>query len=106
MHSAPWSVGSQGSENVSHGCINVSPSNAKWFYNLSQRGDPITVTGSDRELEPENGWGYWQVKWQDWVKGSALKRSVTTAAHVDAATLSAQQGARPKAPEKQRAEGN
>ncbi|WP_179842939.1 L,D-transpeptidase [Actinomadura luteofluorescens] len=106
VHSAPWSVGSQGSENVSHGCINVSPSNAKWFYNLSQRGDPITVTGSDRELDAENGWGYWQVKWQDWVKGSALKRSVTTAAHVDAATLSAQRGAKPKAPEKQRAEGN
>jgi lipoprotein-anchoring transpeptidase ErfK/SrfK len=104
VHSAPWSVGSQGSENVSHGCINISPSNAKWFYNLSQRGDPITVTGSSRELEPENGWGYWQVKWQDWTKGSALKRSVTTAPHVDAATLSAQRGA--EAPGAQRAEGD
>jgi lipoprotein-anchoring transpeptidase ErfK/SrfK len=107
VHSAPWSVGSQGHENVSHGCINISPSNAKWFYRLSQRGDPVTVTGSSRQLEPENGWGYWQVKWNDWVKGSALKRSVTTAPHVDAATLSAQQhGAKPKAPEKQRAEGD
>ncbi|WP_240810060.1 Ig-like domain-containing protein [Actinomadura sp. WMMA1423] len=103
VHSAPWSVGSQGSENVSHGCINISPSNAKWFYNLAQRGDPITVTGSSRQLEPENGWGYWQVKWQNWVKGSALKRSVTTAPHVDAATLSAQRGA--QAPGG-RAEGN
>ncbi|TDD80617.1 hypothetical protein E1293_20375 [Actinomadura darangshiensis] len=107
VHSAPWSVGSQGHENVSHGCINISPSNAKWFYKLSQRGDPVTVTGTSRELEPENGWGYWQVKWNDWVKGSALKRSVTTAPHVDAATLSAQQqGAKHKAPQKQRAEGH
>ncbi|WP_433478287.1 Ig-like domain-containing protein [Spirillospora sp. CA-142024] len=109
VHSAPWSVGSQGSVNVSHGCINISPSNANWFYKMSLRGDPVRVTGSSRELEPENGWGYWQVKWNDWVKGSALKRSVTTAPHVDAATLSAQQkqqGAKPKAPEKQRAEGN
>ena len=28
VHSAPWSVGSQGSDNVSHGCLNVSPENA------------------------------------------------------------------------------
>ena len=28
VHSAPWSVGSQGETNVSHGCINISPANA------------------------------------------------------------------------------
>ena len=27
VHAAPWSVGSQGYSNVSHGCLNVSPSN-------------------------------------------------------------------------------
>lgn len=108
VHSAPWSVGSQGSENVSHGCINISPSNAKWFYNLSYRGDPVEVTGTSRKLEPDNGWGFWQVGWNDWVKGGALKRPVTTAPRPDAATLSAQQGqgAQPKAPHKQGAEGN
>jgi hypothetical protein len=108
VHSAPWSVGSQGSSNVSHGCINISPSNAKWFYNLSYRGDPVEVTGTSRELEPDNGWGFWQLKWDDWVKGGALKRAVTTAPRPDAATLSAQQGqgGQPKAPHKQGAEGN
>lgn len=107
VHSAPWSVGSQGEENVSHGCINISPSNAKWFYGMAQRGDVVTVTGSDRELEPDNGWGYWQLKWNDWVKGSALRRSVTTAPHQDAATLSAQQQRNAKKqPDEQRAEGN
>ncbi|QXJ25257.1 L,D-transpeptidase family protein [Actinomadura graeca] len=90
VHSAPWSVGSQGHENVSHGCINISPSNATWFYKHAYRGDPVTVTGTTRPLEPDNGWGYWQLSWGDWVKGSALKRSVTTAPHTDAATLSAQ----------------
>ncbi|MQY02498.1 L,D-transpeptidase [Actinomadura macrotermitis] len=78
VHSAPWSVGDQGNSNVSHGCINASPSDARWFYNFSYRGDPVRVTGTSRELEPENGWGYWQLGWQDWVKGSALGRSVTT----------------------------
>ena len=106
VHSAPWSVGSQGHENVSHGCINISPSNAKWFYKLSYRGDPVRVTGTSRELEPDNGWGFWQLGWDDWVKGGALKKPVTTAPHVDAATLSARQGAQPKAPAKQGAEGN
>ncbi|WP_243726110.1 L,D-transpeptidase [Actinomadura rubrisoli] len=100
VHSAPWSTGDQGHDNVSHGCVNISPSDAKWFYNLSYRGDPLEVTGSSRELEADNGWGYWQMNWNDWVKGSALKRSVTTAPHADASTLSAQSGngAMPTAP--------
>ncbi|MCW2903538.1 MAG: ErfK/YbiS/YcfS/YnhG family protein [Streptosporangiaceae bacterium] len=68
-HSAPWSVGSQGNSNVSHGCVNMSPSNAIWFYNFSQRGDPYKITGTDRELEPDNGWGYWQLSWPGWLKG-------------------------------------
>jgi lipoprotein-anchoring transpeptidase ErfK/SrfK len=37
VHSAPWSVGSQGRSNVSHGCLNVSPSNAVWFYDHQAR---------------------------------------------------------------------
>ncbi|MBE1535138.1 L,D-transpeptidase [Actinomadura algeriensis] len=90
VHSAPWSVGSQGSSNVSHGCINVSPSNAEWFYEMTNRGDPIIVTGTDRELEPYNGWSYWQMDWKKWVQGSALKRSVKTGPNADPATLSAQ----------------
>lgn len=29
VHAAPWSVAQQGSSNVSHGCINLSPDNAQ-----------------------------------------------------------------------------
>lgn len=43
VHGAPWSTGSQGYENVSHGCINLSPDNADWYYNLVRIGDPIIV---------------------------------------------------------------
>ncbi|MCD0450996.1 Ig-like domain-containing protein [Actinocorallia sp. API 0066] len=78
LHSAPWSVGSQGAANVSHGCINLSPENAKWFHKISHRGDPVKIVGTDRELEPENGWGYWQLNWKDWLKNSRAK-AVTTA---------------------------
>jgi lipoprotein-anchoring transpeptidase ErfK/SrfK len=43
VHSAPWSVASQGNANVSHGCINLSPDNAAWYYNTVSIGDPIIV---------------------------------------------------------------
>jgi lipoprotein-anchoring transpeptidase ErfK/SrfK len=43
VHSAPWSVQSQGNANVSHGCINLSPDNAAWYYDTVSIGDPIIV---------------------------------------------------------------
>lgn len=43
VHSAPWSVGSQGNANVSHGCINLSPDNAAWYFDTVTVGDPIIV---------------------------------------------------------------
>ncbi len=43
VHSAPWSVGSQGSANVSHGCINLSPDNAAWYFDTVTIGDPVIV---------------------------------------------------------------
>ncbi|MCQ4120137.1 L,D-transpeptidase [Rhodococcus tibetensis] len=44
IHGAPWSVASQGHENVSHGCINLSIENARWFYDNAKIGDPVIVT--------------------------------------------------------------
>ncbi|OBF91171.1 hypothetical protein A5791_15545 [Mycobacterium sp. 852002-51163_SCH5372311] len=46
VHSAPWSVGDQGKRDVSHGCINLSPTNAKWFFDNFGSGDPIIVKNS------------------------------------------------------------
>jgi lipoprotein-anchoring transpeptidase ErfK/SrfK len=46
VHGASWSVGDQGKRNVSHGCINLSPANAKWFYDNFGSGDPIVVKNS------------------------------------------------------------
>ncbi|GAA2737191.1 L,D-transpeptidase [Actinocorallia aurantiaca] len=79
VHSAPWSVGSQGRANVSHGCVNAPPAFAQWYYNQSKWGDIVDVTGTDRELEFDNGYGYWQKPWKDWVTGSAFDKSVSTA---------------------------
>jgi lipoprotein-anchoring transpeptidase ErfK/SrfK len=46
VHSAPWSVDDQGKRDVSHGCINISPTNARWFFATFTAGDPIVVTNS------------------------------------------------------------
>jgi len=72
VHSAPWSVSQQGRANVSHGCVNASPADAAWFYNLSLRGDIVTVTGTPRSLQSGNGWTDWNMTWQQWVAGSAV----------------------------------
>ncbi|MFG3440593.1 Ig-like domain-containing protein [Nonomuraea sp. NPDC047897] len=77
VHSAPWSVGSQGNSNVSHGCVNVSPTNAKWFIDNTLIGDPIIITGTPRELEPTNGWGHWQENWKQWLRWSSTKDGPT-----------------------------
>ncbi|MEV0583943.1 Ig-like domain-containing protein [Nonomuraea sp. NPDC050310] len=65
-------VWAQGRVNVSHGCINSRPDQAAWFFDSSLRGDPVTITGTDRELEWHNGWGFWQLPWDKWIQGSAL----------------------------------
>jgi lipoprotein-anchoring transpeptidase ErfK/SrfK len=72
IHAAPWSVGSQGYANVSHGCTGMSTSNAKWLYDLSRRGDVVTYTGTDREMEFTNGYGDWNESYAEYAKGSAL----------------------------------
>ena len=75
LHAAPWSVGSQGSENVSHGCVGMSTADAKWVYDRSRRGDVVEFVGSGRSLEPNNGWTDWNVDWSEWTAGSALTGS-------------------------------
>ena len=46
VHAAPWSVDAQGNANVSHGCINLSTANAKWYYDNVRNGDMVTVVNS------------------------------------------------------------
>jgi lipoprotein-anchoring transpeptidase ErfK/SrfK len=72
VHSAPWSVGSQGYSNVSHGCVNVSPSNAIWFYNNTTRGDLVEVVNTVGSTLPgTDGLGDWNIPWEQWRAGNA-----------------------------------
>jgi lipoprotein-anchoring transpeptidase ErfK/SrfK len=78
VHSAPWSVSAQGRENVSHGCVNASPTDAQWFFNLSMRGDVVIITGTPRPLVSQNGWTDWNITWAQWLAGSATGASMAT----------------------------
>jgi lipoprotein-anchoring transpeptidase ErfK/SrfK len=72
VHSAPWSVGSQGRTNVSHGCLNVSPSNAVWFYDNTKRGDIVEVVNTVGPTLPgTDGLGDWNIPWEQWRTGNA-----------------------------------
>ncbi|WP_433548016.1 Ig-like domain-containing protein [Streptomyces sp. CA-294286] len=77
VHAAPWSVGSQGNANVSHGCTGMSTGNASWFYETVRAGDIVKVVGSwGATMDPfGNGFGDWNVPWKKWRKGSALLAS-------------------------------
>ena len=72
IHAAPWSVGSQGYANVSHGCTGLSTDNAYWLYSMSSRGDVVEYTGTDRPMESDNGYGDWNIPWSEYKTGSAL----------------------------------
>jgi lipoprotein-anchoring transpeptidase ErfK/SrfK len=61
VHSAPWSVADQGKRDVSHGCINISPSNAKWFFANFGTGDPIVVKNSVGTYTKNDGSNDWQL---------------------------------------------
>jgi lipoprotein-anchoring transpeptidase ErfK/SrfK len=75
-HDAYWSVGQQGFENVSHGCVNLAPANAQTYYNLAVPGDPITISGSPRAGVWNNGWTDWFLTWPQYLKGSATGQAV------------------------------
>jgi lipoprotein-anchoring transpeptidase ErfK/SrfK len=71
VHAAPWSVGSQGNTNVSHGCINISPSNAVTFMNFSQVGDVVDVINGPRPPVPgDHGVMDWDTPWNLWTPGT------------------------------------
>lgn len=72
VHSAPWSVGQQGDSNVSHGCVNLSPANAQWFYDHFGLGDVVEITNSGGHPLPVwDTYGDWTLAWPQWQAGSA-----------------------------------
>ena len=72
LHQLDDTVWAQGNTNLSHGCLNLSGENAKWYFDWVQPGDVVEVryTGGP-PLTVAQG-GDWTLPWSEWVKGSAL----------------------------------
>jgi lipoprotein-anchoring transpeptidase ErfK/SrfK len=81
LHDAYWSVGEQGFDNVSHGCVNLSPEHAETYYKLAAQGDPVTITGSPTAGTWGDGWTVWFPTFEQLVRGSALHRAVRAGPH-------------------------
>ncbi|MEU4237511.1 Ig-like domain-containing protein [Actinoplanes sp. NPDC026619] len=60
LHAAPWNH-SLGRANMSHGCVNLSVTDAKWVYENFMIGDVVDVRNSPRKLPIYNGLGDWTV---------------------------------------------
>ena len=74
VHGAPWATGRLGRWNGSHGCTNVSVSDAKWFYDTVVEGDPVITTGTTKPTEYYNTiGGVYNMPWAQWLARSALK---------------------------------
>lgn len=61
IHAAPWSVGSQGRADVSHGCVNLSIARAVQFYNFSIPGDVVQISNTGYNASYSDGEGDWQL---------------------------------------------
>ena len=73
VHAASWSVAQQGVRNVSHGCINISPANADWFYHNFTYGDIVDIKNTGVPLARSDKYGDWMIPWSEWRAGSALR---------------------------------
>jgi lipoprotein-anchoring transpeptidase ErfK/SrfK len=73
VHAAPWSVGSQGRTNVSHGCVNLSTADAEWFYGFTRRGDIVDVVNGTAPPDINDpGMADWNVPWDTWLASDPL----------------------------------
>jgi lipoprotein-anchoring transpeptidase ErfK/SrfK len=67
VHSAPGTVRQQGRANVSHGCVNLAPADAAWFFGLAKRGDVVRIAGSPRKpLSYDPGTSDWNMPFSQW----------------------------------------
>jgi lipoprotein-anchoring transpeptidase ErfK/SrfK len=66
VHLADWNIPAQGHTNTSHGCVNVGPTNAQWFYDTFQVGDVVEVRNTSRTLPIDDGLGDWTIPWAQW----------------------------------------
>ena len=81
--SAPWSAAKQGLVDSSHGCIHLTVDRAKIYFDQALYGDIVHVLRTSRPIDDlvqkgDPGATDWNLTWEQYVNGSALKQSITT----------------------------
>src|SRR5262249_16184339 len=73
IHDAYWN-GQLGQANLSHGCTNLSPANAKWYYHFSVIGDPVTWTNTptSHPVPLCDAYGAWNLSRASYQQGGLL----------------------------------
>ena len=69
-HDAYWSVGEQGFENVSHGCVNLSPADAEAYSDAPSLVTRTPIEGSPKGGTWDDGWTEWFLSWPQYLQGS------------------------------------
>ncbi|WP_040405814.1 L,D-transpeptidase [Amycolatopsis nigrescens] len=73
IHGLSASIWAQGKKNISHGCLNLSPKNAKEYFDGVLPGDPVEIEGSTQKLGPnDHDYADWTYSWEEWTAKSAL----------------------------------
>jgi lipoprotein-anchoring transpeptidase ErfK/SrfK len=76
VHSASWNGGNIGQRSTSHGCTNLNEADAKAYFNFAQIGDVVEYTNTGGPtMPPWDGYGDWNVAWNDWQAGGAVPTS-------------------------------
>ena len=78
LHASPWAAGAWGNSRISHGCTSMSVDNAAWLFDVTNIGDPITITGTPLKQNPGNGITVWNISWDNWLKKSATGAHMTS----------------------------
>jgi lipoprotein-anchoring transpeptidase ErfK/SrfK len=66
LHMADWNIPQHGNTNTSHGCINIGPAHAQWFYDLFGPGDVVDILNTPIKLDARDGLGDWTIPWEQW----------------------------------------
>ncbi|MEU7030681.1 Ig-like domain-containing protein [Streptomyces sp. NPDC046275] len=74
-HAAPWNAAYFGRANKSSGCIGMSDADASALFAEVRPGDPFEITGADTKgvVAEGNGYGDWNLSWEQWRAKSALR---------------------------------
>jgi lipoprotein-anchoring transpeptidase ErfK/SrfK len=74
LHENPRADRYAGRSNVTHGCIGLATDGtARRFFDEVIPGDIVRVVNSKDTVAPGNGYSDWNLPWDQWLAGSALR---------------------------------